>query len=60
MKIMFLYTKMYTTEMFVLKIVTHRIRYNDLTSPFASCPHVTSHDSPKWKACSQANITSES
>ena len=51
MKLCFLYTKMYTTEIFVLKIGTHRIKYNDLTSPFASRPHVTSHDSPKWKAC---------
>ena len=49
-----------TLEMFVLKIGTHKIKHNDLTSPFASRPHVTSHDSPKWKACSQANITSES
>ena len=41
MKLCFLYTKMYTTEMFVWKIATHRIKYNVLTSPFASRPHVT-------------------
>ena len=60
MKLCFLYAKMYTTEMFVLKIATHKIKYNVLTSPFAIRPRVTSHDSPKWEACSQANITSES
>ena len=40
-----------TLEMFVLKIATHKIKHNDLTSPFSSPPHVTSHDSPKWRAC---------